>query len=169
MGRKRKLQQYSLLKKKTLIPNALLHANRPSVWGFLRKLNQASLPGNEFPNPQCYPSVALCVQGPWVIQSSWNQGRRGRKLQLEKQRAQRESSHGVFCTCPGYFLKKLQIFNFLHFFKPGESWHYHRVLLPTDISCSLVPSDVLCNKMFLQVCKMYHNCIAFRITQAQVR
>lgn len=143
----------------TLITNALLPANRPSVWGFLKKLNEASLPGTEFPN--------LVVVPEWFRASGPQEKREETKL--EKPRAQRESSHGVFSTCPGYFLNKLQIFNFLHFFKPGESWHYHRVLLPTDISCSLLPSDVLCNKMFLQVCKMYHNCIAFRITQAQVR
>lgn len=89
---------------------------------------------------------------------------------MEKQRAQRESSHGVFCTCPGYFLNEVAKFLIFYIFlNLGKADIYHRVLLPTDIWCSLLPSHVLCNKMFLQVCKMYHNCIAFRITQAQVR
>lgn len=56
------------------------------------------------------------VCGSWLIQSSWNHGNRGRQLQLEKQRAPRESSHGVFCTCPGYFLKEVAKFLIFYIF-----------------------------------------------------
>lgn len=101
-------------------------------------------------------SAALCAvpthPEPRVLHVRHTTGEISRE---EDVRAAGPRPHGAFWTRSGYFLKELQIFNFLHFFNQRTSRHTCSPA-STLIPRPSVPYDVICNKTFLQVCNKYH-------------
>lgn len=148
---------------RTLITNALLHANRLSVWGFfLKKLNQASLCGNQFPNPQCQPSVALCVQGPChkpdlFVLPDWSWAPGSGEKREETPAGETKSSKGKFSRRVLYmskaiFLRSCKFLIFYIFLNLGKG----------DItieSCFQLTSGVLWSPPMYFVIKCFCKCV----------